>query len=76
MTIDADRRTPYWSVSSTQADCLRISRSLNQPTARDPYCRLFVSRNGSRVPTEPRSVPVLFPCTGYERFNGLLARPS
>ena len=54
-----------------QADCLPISRPINLSTARDPYCRFLFSRNGSRVPTGTRSVPVLFACTAYERCNGL-----
>ncbi|HJX65635.1 MAG TPA: transposase [Polyangia bacterium] len=62
------RRTSYWSVSFTQADCLRKPRPLTRPTTRDPDCRFLFSRNGSRVPTEARSVPVLFACTAYERL--------
>jgi hypothetical protein len=37
------RRTSYWSVSSTQADCLRISPPLNSPRAPDPFHRFLLT---------------------------------
>ena len=50
-----------------------ISLAQSPSRAPDRDCRYFVLRNGSRVPTQPRSVPILFTCTAYESFNGLLA---
>ena len=61
----------------------RLVHAFNQSTANDlpfsgvgaakPAPRFYtMPRRRPHLPTESRSVPVLFACTAYERFNGFM----